>query len=112
MIFISHYLIPKGYKGLAIYPFIFLKKEVLKHDVILINHEKIHLKQQLEMIMIPFYFLYFIEFLIRLFQYKNWKKAYRNISFEREAYANEMDLEYLNNRPLWGFFKYLRVNDI
>ncbi len=111
MIFISKYLIPKGYNGLTIYPFVFLKKEQFKQDMILINHEKIHLKQQLEMLIIPFYVFYFLEFLIRLIQYKNWNKAYRNISFEREAYTNEMNLEYLNNRKIWAFFKYIRIND-
>lgn len=111
MIFISKYLIPKGYNGLTIYPFVFLKEEELKQDMILMNHEKIHLKQQLEMLIIPFYVFYFLEFLIRLIQYKNWNKAYRNISFEREAYTNEMNLEYLNNRKIWAFFKYIRVND-
>jgi hypothetical protein len=31
--------------------------------------------------------------------------AYRNISFEREAYANEKDLDYLKRRSFFGFLK-------
>ena len=50
---------------------------------------------------------YGIEFLIRLIQYKNRHKAYRNISFEREAYANEKDLDYLKSRPFWGFSRFV-----
>ncbi len=76
------------------------------------NHEKIHLKQQLELLIIPFYLIYTIEFLVRLFQYKKRNLAYRNISFEREAYTNEFNLGYLKRRPFWRFLKYLRVNDI
>lgn len=112
MIFISKYLVPKGYTGIAIFPFVFLKAKALKLNSVLINHEKIHLRQQLELLVIPFYVFYMIEFLFRLIQYKNWQKAYRNISFEREAYFNECDLEYLSNRKLWSFLKYLREHDI
>jgi len=107
MIFISKYLVPKGYLGLTIFPFVFLKSKALKADAVLINHEKIHLRQQLELLILPFYLVYVFEFLIRFIQYKNWHKAYRNISFEREAYANEKYLDYLKQRPFWRFLKYL-----
>lgn len=106
MIFISKFLVPKGYTGLAVFPFVFLKHSSLKFDEILINHEKIHLRQQLELLIIPFYFLYCFEFLIRLIKYRNWTLAYRNISFEREAYIKEKDLNYLKSRPFWSFLKY------
>ena len=107
MILISKYIVPKGYTGLAIFPFVFLKYRSLKLDKILINHEKIHLRQQLELLIFPFYCFYVIEFLIRLIIYKNWMKAYRNISFEREAYQNEKDLNYLKLRSFWSFLNYL-----
>lgn len=112
MIFISKYLVPKGYSGLTVFPFVFLKNSRFKTDYVLINHEKIHLRQQLEMLLIPFYLVYGLEFLLRLFQYKNWNLAYRNISFEREAYTNELNLDYLKHRPFWGFLKYIRANEI
>jgi hypothetical protein len=47
--------------------------------------------------------------LFRLIQYQDRHKAYRNISFEREAYHFENDLEYLKNRKAYGFFKFLSV---
>ncbi len=112
MILISKYLVPKGYTGIAVYPFVILKSKDLKKRVVLINHEKIHLKQQLEMLVILFYVVYVIEFLIRLIQYKSWSLAYRNVSFEREAYANEFNLDYLKRRPFWGFLNYLRTHDV
>lgn len=112
MIFISKYLVPKGYLGMTVYPFVFLKFSRLKTDFILINHEKIHLRQQLDLLVIPFYLFYIAEFFFRLIQYKHWNLAYRNISFEREAYCNESDAEYLKHRRLWSFLKYIRYNDI
>ena len=112
MIFISKYLVPRGYVGMTLYPFVFLKTEQLKTNKVLINHEKIHLRQQLELFVIPFYLFYVIEFLIRLIIYRHWNKAYRNISFERESYVNEMNLQYLKNRKIWAFLKYLRGYDI
>jgi hypothetical protein len=39
MIVISKTLVPKGYTGIAIYPFVFIKDKSLKGDMVLINHE-------------------------------------------------------------------------
>ncbi len=111
MIFISKYIVPKGYTALAVFPFVFLKTKSLKLNNVLLNHEKIHLKQQLEMLIILFYLFYVVEFLVRLWQYKNWHNAYSNISFEREAYSNESNLDYLKHRTFWHFLKYLRIHD-
>ena len=94
MILFSKYLIPKNYTGLAIYPFIFLKNKSLSDNWVLINHERIHLKQQLE-------------FLFRFVQLRNWNDAYKNISFEKESYENEGNPNYLNERKTWSFINYL-----
>ena len=108
MILVSKYLLPKGYNGLAIFPFVFLKSDDLRLSKHILNHERIHLRQQLELLIIPFFIWYLAEFFIRLLQYRNWHLAYRNISFEREAYGNEYYLEYLKKRRFWRFLKYLR----
>jgi hypothetical protein len=108
MIIIFKHIFPKKYCGLSIYPFIFLKNKYLRTNKILLNHEKIHLKQQVELIWVFFFVWYFIEYLIRLFQYKNHNKAYKNISFEREAYTNENNLYYLKTRKYFSFLKYLK----
>lgn len=71
------------------------------------NHERIHLQQQLEMLILPFYLWYCIEFLLRLIQTGDRSRAYRNISFEREAYDHQHDLLYLKSRSFWSFLKYL-----
>ncbi len=77
-------------------------------DRYVINHERIHTAQQRELLFIPFYIFYVIEWLLRMIQYRNWNKAYRNISFEREAYTNGHNLNYLKDRKLYSFLKYLR----
>ncbi|MCB0463075.1 MAG: hypothetical protein R2816_00410 [Flavobacteriaceae bacterium] len=110
MILIYKHIVPKGYSSITLFPFVFLKSADLKQKETLLNHEKIHLRQQLELLVIPFFFIYIIEFSIRFIQYKNWDLAYRNISFEQEAYCNEHDNSYLKHRTFWRFLKYLRSN--
>lgn len=106
-IVIISWLFAKDFRGLAIYPFIFLRDKSLRDNPKIIHHEKIHLRQQIEMLWVFFFLWYGIEFLIRWIQFKNPTVAYFNISFEKEAYANEMDFEYLKNRNFWSFTKYL-----
>lgn len=108
MILISTQIVPKGFLGLTIYPFIFLKNKRLKTQRVLVNHERIHLKQQLEMMIVPFFLFYILEFCFRLLKYKNCRQAYKNISFEREAYRNEANMDYLKSRPFWSFLSYLK----
>ncbi len=108
MILVFKHILPSKFIGVAIYPFIFIKDKSFKTDLQLINHEKIHLKQQLELLLLPFFIWYAIEFLFRYIQFKNAHMAYKNISFEKEAYINESNLNYLNDRKLFSFLKYLK----
>lgn len=94
-------------QAITIFPFIFLKHSSDRDNRILINHERIHVLQALELLIIPFYFLYLLEFSLRLLQYRNFTRAYLNISFEREAYDNEHNLNYLKSRKLFSFWKYV-----
>ena len=105
---VSKYLIPNGYHGLTIFPFVLIKYSSDQNNWVLMNHEKIHLRQQRELLLLPFFIWYLIEYIFRLFQYKSHNLAYRNISFEREAYANESNLNYLQKRSLWKFVAYLK----
>ncbi len=94
--------------GITLFPFIILQKKEYKDRPILINHEKIHLRQQLELLIIFFYLWYFVEFHFWLIKYRNLDKAYRSISFERESYDNEHNLNYLASRKRWSFLKYYK----
>ena len=107
MIVVSRILVPKGFNGLTIFPFVFLKSKGLKDDVVLINHERIHLRQQLELLILPFFLWYGLEYLFRLLKTKKRHLAYTNISFEKEAYTKEKDLDYLKTRSFWRFIFYL-----
>jgi hypothetical protein len=99
MIFISKLMVPKSFVGITIFPFIILKKEGLKQDKILINHEKI----QQKLLLLLFYIIYSLEWLIKLLIYKNGYLTYKNLSFERKAYQNENNISYLKNRKTWSF---------
>lgn len=104
---VSKYLIPKGYIGLTVFPFIIIRDKKRRNFEVLINHEKIHIRQQLELLVFPFFIFYGFEFLIRWIQFKDKKLAYKNISFEREAYINEKDPNYLKQRSFYKFLNYL-----
>ena len=97
----------RGYKAVTLWPFIFARKELDATDM---NHECIHGRQQLEMLLLPFLLWYGVEWVIRLIQYGDGKKAYRNISFEREAYEHEDDTEYLKHRGFFSSVKYVNTS--
>ncbi|MGB5819863.1 MAG: hypothetical protein WBG90_10310 [Saonia sp.] len=107
MILVFKHFFYKNYVGLSLWPFIILKTDALKEDSVLINHERIHLRQQQELLILPFYLLYVTEWLMRSVLYFDSYKAYQNISFEREAYENEKNQEYLSERKPFSFIKYL-----
>ncbi|RAR47549.1 hypothetical protein [Flavobacterium lacus] len=107
IVLVFKYLTPKGFRGLTLYPFVLLKYKSDKENVVLLNHEHIHIRQQIELLVIPFFVWYIMEFFVRLIQYKDRNLAYRNISFEREAYQNEKNLYYLKQRSFWSFINYL-----
>ena len=110
MILVFKHFFYKNYVGLSLWPFIILKHDTLKNDKDLINHEKIHLRQQRELLIIPFYVLYAFEWAIRSLYYLNTYKAYQNLSFEREAYGNENKPDYLEHRRPYSFMKYFFHN--
>ncbi|MDC8003282.1 hypothetical protein POV27_04425 [Aureisphaera galaxeae] len=107
IVLVNPNLIRKGFSGITFWPFVILKEQHLKEDDVFMNHERIHLRQQLELLIVFFYLWYSLEFLVRWLQLGNRRKAYYAISFEQEAYKKEKDLNYLQKRPYWGFTKYL-----
>jgi hypothetical protein len=95
----------KHFDAINIFGILFTKRGC---DAYMINHEQIHTAQMRDLAYFPFYLLYFLEWIIRLMQYLSWMKAYRNISFEREAYANDHNLTYLQTRKPWSFTRYYK----
>ena len=95
------------YSAMALYPFILVKEEALKQNAVLIRHEKIHHRQQLELLLVFFYLWYALNYFYNLIKYRNHYKAYREIIFEREAFARENEQDYLQKRKWWAFLKYV-----
>ena len=115
-----------GYKAINLFGILFAKPNA-RLDELTINHESIHSKQYREVtlslaipillltysvnwwwiILIPFtfYIWYVVEFLIRWAITRNWDDAYRNISFEKEAYVWQ---GMPGERKRFGWTKYLK----
>ncbi len=110
ILIVFKYLTPKGFRGLTFFPFVFIADKNDRLNKVFLNHEKIHIRQQLELFIVPFYLWYCIEFLVLWFRYRNKSVAYRNIVFEKEAYTNESNFKYLKNRRFWSFLKFYAQN--
>ncbi|MBP5687103.1 MAG: hypothetical protein IK100_01680 [Muribaculaceae bacterium] len=101
----SKYLPPlRNYSAINLFGVFFVHPDVAVTKR-LINHESIHSAQMRELLYLPFYILYLLEWFIRLFGRGD---AYFNLSFEREAYKNEANYNYLNERKHYAWIKYMR----
>ena len=94
-------------RGMALFPLILVKTEKDRKDEFLINHERIHIRQQAELLILPFYLFYFLNYLYNLITCLDHEKAYRNIIFEQEAYDHEREKDYLKSRKFLSFLNYL-----
>lgn len=72
------------------------------------NHERIHIRQQVECLVLPFYVWYVGEYYYHRFRGKSHAAAYHSISFEKEAYAFEEDSNYLDKRRFGAFLRFLK----
>lgn len=102
----------KGFAAINLFGILFVRRDVRVSKCIL-NHENIHTRQMQELGYIFFYIIYLVEWIFRLFQYKfiN-KEAYRNISFEKEAYYYECDYGYLQRRKAYAMWKDNKVSSL
>ena len=122
---IRNNIIPfSGYKAMNLFGVLFVRGNARIDDITL-NHEKIHSRQFVELMVLfavatvlirwwlplfsPlfFYAWYVIEYLIHLARFKSHYLAYRRISFEREAYTHQTNINYLSKRELFSFFEYM-----
>lgn len=90
----------KGYLAINLFGIIFARRILTNVEI---NHERIHTAQMRELLYIGFYIWYLVEWLILLFKYRNWDLAYRNIRFEKEAYNNQNNLDYLKVRKKFNY---------
>lgn len=109
MIIVSRFLL-RVFTGsfasaITLWPFVIVREKGQLKNQVLINHEKIHLRQQLELLIIFFYLWYGIEYLVYRIKGMNAKLAYRSIRFEKEAYQFEGDPEYLRTRKWYSYLR-------
>lgn len=98
---------PRKFLAINLFGFIFTR-DINKITNRTIIHESIHTMQMKETLYIFFYIWYGIEWIVRLIEYKDATLAYYNISFERESYSNEDNIEYLKTRKNFSWIKYIK----
>lgn len=94
-VIVNKILPPKGFLAINLFGVIFSKRKLTDIQQ---NHEAIHTAQMKELLYIGFYILYVLEWLYKLTIYHYFKQAYYALSFEKEAYEHQYELDYLNNR--------------
>ncbi len=93
--------------AMALWPLLIFKDQESRNNKVVFNHEKIHHRQQLELLILPYYIWYFLEYWYAMF--KNGFRhhtSYMQVSFEKEAFANESKLDYLDTRPFLSSLNY------
>jgi len=95
MIIRTRHFPPRGFKAITLFPVIFYKGDRVSESDL--RHETVHLWQQAALLIVPFYILYIIFWIVGLLRYHDSYRAYREIPFERSAYA----LESLPRQTWW-----------
>jgi hypothetical protein len=85
----------KNYYAICLFGIVFTLRPLSATEL---NHELIHAAQQRELLYIPFFLWYGIEWLLLFLKYRDWEQAYFHIRFEQEAYRHQGDPDYLNHR--------------
>lgn len=92
----------KGFVAINLFGIVFARKEYRPLSGTTISHEAIHTEQMKDLLYVGFYFCYIVEWLVRLFMKGN---AYRNISFEKEAYNYQHIPGYVRTRQKFAMWK-------
>ncbi|MBO5044149.1 MAG: hypothetical protein J6C45_03860 [Alistipes sp.] len=132
MLIIRNKILPIGsFVCMNILGLLFVREEVVLDEVIL-NHEAIHTDQQREILLLSLavatalsniyatwwwmllalvmpFALYVLAWLIELLL-PPYGTAYKDSPFEREAYANQHNPNYLATRPLFAWWRYMLKN--
>ena len=103
---IKNKIIPFGsFLAINLFGYVFTKRELKDWQK---RHEEIHSEQMKELLYVPFYLLYVLEFIIKLPFYKfNWNNAYRAVSFEREAYYYQDWRYYISYREKYAWRRFV-----
>lgn len=121
----NNYLPIKGFLAINLFGILFVRNEykykmnLQQYKEKVLNHESIHTEQMKDFAYIlpkclqtyiggiVFYICYVFEWLFRVLFTKDMFShlAYKHISFEKEAFNNESNLAYLNNRKRFAQWK-------
>jgi hypothetical protein len=94
--------------GFTMFPFIILRNITHPMTEQWINHESIHIRQFIESFGL-FWIISKLEYLYaRIFLKYSHIEANRYEAIEQEAYLNQHNKNYHNNRPLFNTLKYIR----
>lgn len=111
----NNFIPVKGFKAINLFGILFVRGNAVINETTL-RHEHIHTMQMREMLYVPFYLWYGIEYVIRFISWNFGKrnpfyypdyKPYDYMSFEKEAYDNEHDADYPKTRKHFSWFKYI-----
>ncbi len=102
--------------AITVYPFVFFRdlkvyevkgnQKINRKLFITLTHELIHIKQQKELLLLPFALIYVLHYIfLRLKGYKHFE-AYLRICFEAEAFAKQFDLNLLKTRKPFAWIKF------
>ena len=99
----------RGFIALTLYPWVFIREELRSKYTPTVNrHETTHGLQQLETLWLLFFIIYGLEYIIKLpLCCFDFDRAYKSISFEQEAYANQGKVNYNNERKHYAWIKYI-----
>jgi len=94
----------KGFSAIALFGIIFARKKFEPLTPRTIRHEEIHVAQAKEL---GGWLLFYIAYLFLWIEH-----GYRNNPFEREAYDNEFKADYLENREIYAWKKYILLKRV
>ena len=98
-VFLSHFT-PITIGAITIGPLVFSRGEMSE---VTKNHETIHWQQYIETGIVGFIFLYYLFYAINFLRYRDGELAYYMIPFEKEAYDNDKNLDYLETRKRYSW---------
>ncbi|MES2225054.1 MAG: hypothetical protein V4478_03650 [Patescibacteria group bacterium] len=93
--------------GITVYPFIFVRTDTRGHEG-LVRHETVHIRQQLELLLVGAILLFIVEYIYaRFIKRLDARQTYYYSAMEQEAHRNTKNTNYLNERKPYAVLKYI-----
>lgn len=92
----------------TVFPFIFVRDRKILNNREYINHERIHIYQYMETLVVGLVVIALCEYIYaRIFLKMKSLDAYYFMSHEQEAHQNDTDMEYIKQRKCFSLFYYM-----